>query len=98
MPDATAQSEDFGPYESKGVPQRLKPSGAQPIYGTAEAVPFVKSFSSPAKVPQGHLGYGPTKEAAEKCTFEGTFRLVFGCTNKEGCEEPIRSRVLCTVT
>jgi hypothetical protein len=33
---------DFALYVTKSVPQRLKPSSAQTIYGTAEAVPFVR--------------------------------------------------------
>jgi hypothetical protein len=30
--------------QEKGVPQRLKPSSMQAFYGTAEAVPFVRSL------------------------------------------------------
>jgi hypothetical protein len=33
----------------KGVPQRLKPSSAQALFGTAEAVPFVRKSSLPLK-------------------------------------------------
>jgi hypothetical protein len=45
--DSAAERDDFALYVSKSVPQRLKPSTAQAIYGTAEAVPFVRQ-SSPA--------------------------------------------------
>jgi hypothetical protein len=41
-----AERNDFALYVSKNVPQRLKPSSAQGIYGTAaEAVPFVRHSS-----------------------------------------------------
>ncbi len=35
------QKDDFAPYASKSVPQRLKPS-LKDFYGTAKAVPFVQ--------------------------------------------------------
>jgi hypothetical protein len=35
---------------NQSVPQRLKPSSAYGIYGTAEAVPFVESFSAACKI------------------------------------------------
>jgi hypothetical protein len=38
------ERDDFTLYVSKSVPQRLKPSIGRPIHGTAEPVPFVKSF------------------------------------------------------
>jgi hypothetical protein len=33
------------PAQRKSVPQRLKPSNVQTVYGTAEAVPFVERLS-----------------------------------------------------
>jgi hypothetical protein len=45
MPNAAAESDYFAPYESKSVPQRLKPSGAV-IYGTAEGSRALRSTVS----------------------------------------------------
>jgi hypothetical protein len=54
--NAAAKRHDFALWVSKSVPQRLKPSSAQTIYGTAEPVPFVRlSLPQPLRVSEGQL-------------------------------------------
>jgi hypothetical protein len=45
-PRTQPRKERFVLYVLKSVPQRLKPSRAQALYGTAEAVPFVRQSSA----------------------------------------------------
>src|SRR5258708_34721796 len=44
VPNATAERGDFAPYESKSVPQRLKPSSAQPITARLNPCPSLDSL------------------------------------------------------
>jgi hypothetical protein len=50
-----AERDDFAPYVSKSVPQRLKPSSAQAVYGTAKPVPFVRQSSPTSEVSEGFM-------------------------------------------
>src|SRR6267154_6351969 len=44
VPNAAAERDDFAPYESKSVPQRLKPSSAQPFTARLNPCPSFDSL------------------------------------------------------
>src|SRR5882757_1012981 len=92
VPNAVAERDDFAPYESKSVPQRLKPSSAQPITARLNPCP---SFDSLFPSLSGAVQIGQPKNLIWTGVVERIHRRFhdrFGESDRLGCAHLFRPR------